>query len=83
MADFAYHTAPAPMANERWLSSRRCEQNLETIQRERSAWQLTAYQAPFTIMRFTAADSRREAPRLSRRGKMAAERVPFPSGQRE
>lgn len=27
MADYAYHT-PAPMANERWLSSRRCEQNL-------------------------------------------------------
>lgn len=34
MADFAYHT-PSPMANERWLSSRRCELNLEPNQRKK------------------------------------------------
>ncbi|KAK4135353.1 hypothetical protein BT67DRAFT_378099 [Trichocladium antarcticum] len=46
MADFAYHQTPAPMANERWLSSRRCEPNLEAARRERNTWKLTAIPSP-------------------------------------
>jgi len=45
MADFAYRPT-APMTNERWLSSRRCGQNLETVRQGRNAWQLTALPSP-------------------------------------
>lgn len=77
MADFAYRT-PAVMANERWLSSRRWEQNLETIQRARKAWQLTAIRkAQSTIIPFIMPGSRRAAPRLCRRGKMNSQPRPF------
>jgi hypothetical protein len=34
------------MTNERWLSSRRCGQNLETVRQERNTWQLTALPSP-------------------------------------
>lgn len=61
MADFAYRPpAPAPMTNDRWLSSRRCEQSLKTVRHERNAWQLTTsssspiYNTPFYSARFEA-----------------------------
>jgi len=56
MADFAYRPT-APVANERWLSSRRCGQILRTTQPGRRARQLTArsspiYNNPFYSARF-------------------------------
>ena len=71
-SDFAYRP-PAVASNDPWLTSRRWEQNPESVRRTRSLCQLTHGKARSTMMHTRTPCSTRAPAPIGSRGKMASQ----------